>query len=249
MTRQSWVCGEFLTQGNEGMRVITAGQILSFLILFTLTLALGILTTRYLLSELPLSDFRGVTLVIAAAILIYLYTFVIYRLLLYFMSLGEGNLTEGSREEFVAQVNVLFYLVLFNALIRTHFLPVPLMRLIYIALGAHLGRNTYSAGTILDPPLTFIGDNSLIGHDAVLFAHAIEGQRFSLGAIRIGNNVTVGAHTIIMSDVIIGDGAIISAGAVVLKGSRIGKDEVWGGNPARMLHSAAHVPDGRQSID
>ena len=98
--------------------------------------------------------------------------------------------------------------------------------------------NTYSAGAILDPPLTFVGANTIIGHDAALFSHAIEGSHFSLNAIRIGDNVTIGATAVIMSDVIIGDGAIVSAGAVVSKGTRIAAGEVWGGMPARLLKAA-----------
>jgi acetyltransferase-like isoleucine patch superfamily enzyme len=157
------------------------------------------------------------------------------------MPLKEGEIVEGSREEFAAQVNILFYLMLFNALIRTHFLPVPLMRLVYLALGARLGRNTYSAGVILDPPLTHIGDNCIVGHDAVLFSHALEGERMSLAAIKVGDNVTIGATAVIMSDVTIGSGAIVSAGAVVTKGTRIGSCEVWGGVPARLLRRGPGV--------
>jgi acetyltransferase-like isoleucine patch superfamily enzyme len=221
------------------MRKISIGQILFFQLMLFSAIALGVLTTWFALGGLPLGDFRGVALTVSAVILIYLYAFLIYRLFLRLLPLNEGDIPEGSRQEFTAQVNILFYLLLFNSLIRTHFIPVPLMRLVYLALGARLGENTYSAGTILDPPLTYIGDNSIIGHDAVLFSHAIEGRNFSLNAIRIGNNVTVGATAVIMSDVVIGDAAIVSAGAVVLKGTRIGSGEVWGGVPAKMLKSAA----------
>lgn len=217
------------------MRPITPGQIFTFLVLFTLILVLGIGTTWLLLGPLPLGDFRGIVLTVIALVLVYLYAFAVYRLFLTAMPLREGDIAEGSQEEFVAQINILFYLILFNSLIRTHFLPVPLLRLVYLALGARLGHNTYSAGVILDPPLTYIGSNCIIGHDAVLFSHAIEGRRFSLSAIRIGNNVTIGATAVVMSGVTIGDGAIISSGAVVTKGSSIGKSEVWGGVPAKLL--------------
>ena len=132
-------------------------------------------------------------------------------------------------------MNILFYLLLFNSLIRTHFLPVPVMRLVYLALGARLGRNTYSAGTLLDPALTEMGDNCIVGHDAVLFCHAIEGSHFSLARIRAGDNVTIGATAVVMAGVRIGDGAIVSAGAVVPKDTQIGAGEVWGGIPARRL--------------
>lgn len=217
------------------MRRITSGQILTFLLLLVVILSLAIGTVLLLLGALPLGDFRGVVLTGAALLGVYLYAFAVYRLFLRAMPLSEGDIAEGSKEEFVAQVNILFYLILFNSLIRTHFLPVPLLRLVYLALGAHLGRNTYSAGVILDPPLTYIGNNCIIGHDAVLFSHAIEGRRLSLSAIRIGNNVTIGATAVVMSGVTISDGAIISAGAVVTKGSSIGKSEVWGGVPAKLL--------------
>lgn len=217
------------------MRKITGQQISLFFLMFGAILALGIGTAYGLLGNLPLGDFRGVTLVVGAAVFIYLWAFAVYRVFLHFMPLTEGDLAEGSREEFAAQVNILFYLMLFNSLIRTHFLPVPLMRLVYLALGARLGANTYSAGTLLDPPLTEFGANCIIGHDAVLFCHAIEGSHFALSPIRAGDNVTIGATAVVMSGVTIGDGAIVSAGALVLKDTRIGPGEVWGGVPARRL--------------
>ena len=217
------------------MRKITAPQISVFASLLILILALGIATTWALLGALPLGDFRGVLLTFAGAVLIYLYAFAIYRLFLRILPLPSGEVIAGTRGEFAAQVNILFYLLLFNVLIRTHFLPIPLLRLVYLALGARLGNETYSAGVILDPPLTTAGANCIIGHDAVLFSHAIEGDRFLLSPISIGNNVTIGATAVVMSGVSIGDGAIVSAGAVVAKDTRIGPNEIWGGVPARLV--------------
>ena len=220
------------------MRQISLPQIASFFAMLALILALGIGTTGLVLGRLPLGDFRGVTLVLGGVVICYLYAFLVYRLFLAVFPLQEGELAEGSRAEFAAQVNILFYLMLFNSLIRTHFLPVPLMRLVYQALGTKFGRNSYSAGVILDPPLVEMGDNCIIGHDAVLFCHVIEGRHFALGRIRLGNNVTIGATAVLMSDVVIGDGALVSAGAVVRKGARIGAGEVWGGVPAKLLRPA-----------
>jgi acetyltransferase-like isoleucine patch superfamily enzyme len=112
------------------------------------------------------------------------------------------------------------------------------MRLVYQALGARLGANTYSAGALLDPPLTRIGSNTIIGHDAVIFAHVIEGARLELKRVVIGDTVTIGATAVVMAGVHIGDHAIVSAGAVVTKDTRIGAGEVWGGIPARRLKPA-----------
>lgn len=141
------------------MRKITPPQFALFSLLFGSILILGIITAYGLLGALPLGDFRGVTVAGGAVVFIYLYAFAVYRLFLYFMPLLEGELAEGSREEFAAQVNILFYLMLFNSLIRTHFLPAPLMRLVYQALGSRMGANTYSVGALLDPPLTELDAN------------------------------------------------------------------------------------------
>lgn len=220
------------------MRAIKPGQIAVFLCLLALILLLALGTTALALAPLPLGDFRGVALAAAALLLIYLYAFLVYRLFLLALPLPEGAVAEHTRQELAANVNLLFYLLLFNSLIRTHFIPVPLQRLIYLALGARLGANTYSAGVLLDPPLTRIGSNTIVGHDAVIFAHVIEGTRLELKAVTIGNTVTIGAKAVIMAGVQIGDHAIVSTGAVVTKDTRIGAGEVWGGIPARRLKAA-----------
>jgi hypothetical protein len=218
------------------MRKITAGQISLFLTLFALIILLAVVSTNLLARKEWLGDFYGVIYVIALVVLIYGWAFVIYRLFLRVCPLQEGYIEPGSRAEFAAQVNILFYLMLFNTLIRTDFLPVPLKTLVYSLLGTKIGSNSFSPGTILDPPLTELGDNTIIGHAATLYSHAIEGHFFALDRIVLGNNVTVGAHAIIMSGVTVGDGAIVSAGAVVKKGTRIAPGEHWGGVPARCLN-------------
>jgi UDP-3-O-[3-hydroxymyristoyl] glucosamine N-acyltransferase len=220
------------------MRAIKPAQIAVFLALLALILALGVGATALLLGRLPLGDFRGALLLLAAVPLTYLAAFLVYRCFLFAMPLREGVVAEHSRHELVANVNILFYLLLFNALIRTHFIPVPIVRLIYLALGAKLGANTYSAGALLDPPLTHIGRDTIIGHDAVVFAHVIEGARLELKAVVIGDGVTIGATAVVMAGVRIGDHAIVSAGAVVTKDTRIGAGEIWGGIPARRIKPA-----------
>jgi len=223
------------------MRAIKPLQIAVFLALLTLILVLGIGATALLLGGLPLGDFRGVSLLLAGVLLTYLAAFAVYRGFLFLLPLREGEVAEHSRHELAANVNILFYLLLFNSLIRTHFIPVPIVRLIYLALGARLGANTYSAGALLDPPLTRIGSNTIIGHDAAIFAHVIEGSRLELKAVVIGDTVTIGAKAVVMAGVHIGDNAIVSAGAVVIKDTRIGAGEIWGGIPARKIKAASTV--------
>lgn len=221
------------------MRTITPSQISAFLLLLSLVFLLALPVAWFGVLALNLGEFRAVVTVFACVVAVYVVAIGVYRIFLALVPLEEGVLQPHSWPEFSAQINILFYLVIFNSLIRTHFLPVPLLRLVYLALGAKLGNNTYSAGVLLDPPLTYIGANCIIGHDAVIFAHAIEGSHMALAAVHIGDNVTIGATAVVMSGVTIGDRSIISAGAVVLKDTHIGNDEVWGGVPARRLKPKA----------
>ena len=220
------------------MRKITAGQIAFFLILLGLIILMAVVSTNLLARKEWLGDFYGVIYVLTLLVFVYGWAFIVYRLFLRMCPLQEGYIEPGSRAEFAAQVNILFYLMLFNTLIRTDFLPVPLKTMVYSLLGTKIGSSSFGPGTILDPPLTEIGDNTIIGHAATLYSHVIEGSHFALDRIVLGNNVTVGAHAIIMSGVIVGDGATVSAGAVVKKGTQIGPGEHWAGVPARRLESS-----------
>jgi acetyltransferase-like isoleucine patch superfamily enzyme len=223
------------------MRAISGLQLLAFALCVTVIMSIGIPTVIVCNGLLPPSEYRPIAGTFIGILIIYLAAFGVYRLFLAVMPLQVGNLEPGSRAEFSAQVNILFYLVFFNTLIRTHFIPVPVMRLVYQALGAQLGKNTYSAGTLLDPPMTSLGDNCIVGHDAVIFAHAIEGPHMALAPVRIGNNVTIGAMAVVMAGVTIEDDAIVSAGAVVRKDTRIKRGEIWGGVPAKCVGQRAQV--------
>jgi acetyltransferase-like isoleucine patch superfamily enzyme len=217
------------------MRKISFGPIAVFSLILFLAAAVSFATTAILLSKLPLGDFRGLVLLIGFIVFLYAYSLLSYRLFLRMMPIKEGPIARGSSGEFGYHVYLLFKLILFFPVIRTKLVPVPFTRLIYRALGARLGQNTFSGGTILDPPLTIVGRDTIIGEDALLYSHAIEGSDLSHAVIRIGDRVTLGAKCIVMSGVTIGDEAIVAAGSVVLKHTKIGPGEVWAGVPAKRV--------------
>lgn len=64
-------------------------------------------------------------------------------------------------------------------------------------------------------------------------AIGIKGHPKTKGDVTIGNDVWIGAESIIMSGVAIGDGAVIGAGSVVTK--NIEPYEIWAGNPANFI--------------
>ncbi|WP_118952599.1 acyltransferase [Taibaiella helva] len=64
-------------------------------------------------------------------------------------------------------------------------------------------------------------------------------DRSKIGAapIMIGDDVFIGANSIILKGVTIGARAIVGAGSVVTK--NIPPDEIWAGNPAKMIRKAS----------
>lgn len=107
-------------------------------------------------------------------------------------------------------------------------------------INTHIGRNVFlnSGCRFQDQGGIWIGDGSLIGHNAVLATlnHGLEpDKRHDLMAapIIIGKNVWLGANVTILQGVTIGDNAVIAAGAVVTRD--VPANAVAGGVPAKVL--------------
>jgi len=84
-----------------------------------------------------------------------------------------------------------------------------------------------------------IGENSLIGAQSYLITvnHrsersgiALADQGYRGASIKIGRNVWLGAHVVVLPGVHIGDNAVIGAGAIVTK--NVPEGETWVGVPA-----------------
>lgn len=106
--------------------------------------------------------------------------------------------------------------------------------------GVHCGRSFIGQQVIFDsvhPENIEIGDYCAITMRCVLLTHYVKpsgnSHRYEYGKIKIGNNVFIGAHTIIAKSVTIGDNVIIGAGSVVTKD--IPSNEIWAGVPARFI--------------
>lgn len=115
-----------------------------------------------------------------------------------------------------------------------------------IQKNAKVGSNVkVSSHTFICEGVT-IGDNCFIGHgvmfvndnyprsttpDGTLEADADWAPRFVKTVI--GRNVSIGSNATLLGDISVGDGAIIGAGSMVTK--NVPADEIWAGNPARML--------------
>lgn len=106
----------------------------------------------------------------------------------------------------------------------------------------HFGNHVYANFnlTLVDDGDIFVGDNVMFGPNVTLATagHPVEPERRRLGMqfnipIHIGNNVWIGAGSIILPGVTLGDNTVIGAGSVVTKDIPAGVVAV--GNPCRIL--------------
>lgn len=133
-----------------------------------------------------------------------------------------------------ASYNALILLVRYTCI---NFLRVtPFINLLHRLMGMKLGaRVQINTAVIGDSNLIEIGDDTVIGGDVTLVAHAAERGELIAERVKIGSRVTVGLMAVIFPGVEIGDGAVVAANAVLKKGTRIGAGEIWGGVPAVKL--------------
>lgn len=133
-----------------------------------------------------------------------------------------------------ASDNALILLVRYTCI---NFLRVtPFINLLHRLMGMKLGaRVQINTAVIGDSNLIEIGDDTVIGGDVTLVAHAAERGDLVTDRVKIGSRVTVGLMAVIFAGVEIGDGAVIAANAVMKKGTKVGAGEIWGGVPAVKL--------------
>lgn len=133
--------------------------------------------------------------------------------------------------------------VLYNLLLSlAAFFYLPLLRSsslivwFYRGMGARIGAGTVIATTRLwDCDLIEIGENCMIGGNASIAAHVINGTRGRLRRVRIGNSVTIGANSSIMPGVVIEDDVIVGANSLVAQGMHLEKGGVYLGVPVRKV--------------
>jgi acetyltransferase-like isoleucine patch superfamily enzyme len=107
--------------------------------------------------------------------------------------------------------------------------------------GVNIGPETFIGRNVtfdsMYPEKLKCGTNVHIADGCVFLTHYLDTSRdgihFVSGEIELGNNVFIGTNAIISKPVKIGDNVIIGAGSIVTKD--IPANEIWAGNPARLI--------------
>lgn len=98
------------------------------------------------------------------------------------------------------------------------FMRPALHRLRGVKVGKKVWISQYVYIDEIHPRSVSIGDNASIGLGASLIAHMYWGKaqkENSAGAVKIGSDVFIGPHCVILPGISIGAGAVIQAGTVV----------------------------------
>lgn len=110
-----------------------------------------------------------------------------------------------------------------------------------ISLGKKSHINQYCCIWASKNSRIILGDNLLMGPGAKIFSsnhntklgRPMNEQEWEEKDVIIGNDVWIGANTVIVPGVKIGDGSIVAAGAVVTKD--VAPNSIVGGVPAKMI--------------
>jgi hypothetical protein len=98
----------------------------------------------------------------------------------------------------------------------------PFSQMFYRISGCRIGKNVWiNTINLMDCYMISIGDNTVIGGDAVLSPHVYENGHVLIQPIVIGSNCLIGGHAYISPGVTVGDNSVIGMRAYIRKGKQL----------------------------
>ena len=102
--------------------------------------------------------------------------------------------------------------------------------------GMRLGRRVYvNSLSLSDYNLLEFGDDVVIGADAHISGHTVEGGTVKTAGVRLGRNVTVGLGSVIEIDVEVGPDCQVGALSFVPKHAKLEAGAIYAGIPVRRI--------------
>jgi carbonic anhydrase/acetyltransferase-like protein (isoleucine patch superfamily) len=89
----------------------------------------------------------------------------------------------------------------------------------------HISRGNLNEKLDASGAPTIIGNNVTVGHSVMLHGCILEDESF------------VGIHSTILDKAIVESSGMVGANALVTPGKRVLKNEIWAGNPAKLLRN------------
>ena len=127
-----------------------------------------------------------------------------------------------------ASLTVLLWIVLSGVWTLAFRLILPLVPMTPFSMmfhrlsGCRIGKNVWiNTNSLIDCYMISIGDNTIIGGEAVLSPHVYENGRLIIRKITIGRNCLIGGHAYVSPGVTIGDGSVIGMKAYVRRGRHL----------------------------
>lgn len=143
-------------------------------------------------------------------------------------------------------VAVMYWGMVGKALME-HLTGTPFLPMVLRLFGVKIGKGVYMDMTdITEFDCVHIGDFAAINSGAALQTHLYEDRLMKVGRIWVGNDVTIGAGSIVLYDTHLGDGVTIGPLTLVMKGEELPSDSAWVGSPAQpveVLKAAAAIQE------
>jgi len=112
---------------------------------------------------------------------------------------------------------------------------IPPLKSLYLSMiGCKIGKNVYLAGDewIIDPCVTEIGENTMIGGRTIITAHVAE-DKLRIKKVKIGKNCLIGGDSLILPGVNTGNNVIVGSKTLVTKNKKLESGKTYIGIPAK----------------
>lgn len=112
---------------------------------------------------------------------------------------------------------------------------LPPLKSFYLSLiGCKIGKNVYLAGEewIIDPCVTEIGENTMIGGRTIITGHLAE-DKLIIKKVTIGKNCLIGGDSLILPGVTIEENVVVGAKSLVTKDKTLEKGKTYAGIPVK----------------
>ena len=117
-----------------------------------------------------------------------------------------------------------------------HLVPSFIANWYYRLCGCKLGIGAQvNSSVVNDAYAVKIGPETVVGGEAIINCHLVEDGKLVLAPVTIGARTTIGGGASILPGSKIGDDVIVAYHAVVIKRTVIPDGEVWGGLPAKKI--------------